>query len=199
MTEVSQKLLDSTSVLVPFTRNYADELHASEVSRILKLPQRTVARKLEILQKSNLLNYRRDGRNKYFFLDLKQSLTFSLLELLECYKELDFSLKNPQVSLLLEELAANYSIILFGSYAKGRAKKDSDIDLVIFSNEKKKINEIIKKYHFEVNAHYVNLSLLKKRMKNDWPLAKEIVKDHILFGEKGKIIKAVIDYCKRRS
>lgn len=191
MTNISQNLSESAYVLVPFTRNYAGELHTSEISRILGLPQRTIARKLEQLQKLNLLNYRKDGRNKYYFLNPGGS-SFSLLEIIECYKELAFSIEYPQIHLLLEELSANSSLILFGSYAKGKAKSSSDIDLVVFARKNKKITEIIKKYPFEVNAHFVTLHLFKTRIKENWALAKEIIKDHILFGEKEKIIKVMM-------
>ena len=191
MTKISQNLSEAVYALIPFTRNYAGELHASEISRTLGLPQRTIARKLEQLQKLNLLNYRKGGRNKYYFLNPGSS-SFSLLEIIECYKELAFSIEYPQIYLLLEELSASKGIILFGSYAKGKAKSSSDIDLVIFARKNQKMTEIIKKYPFEVNAHFVTLHLFKTRIKENWALAKEIMKDHVLIGEKEKIIKIMM-------
>ncbi len=197
MTNISQNIAHSLEVLVPFTRNYAKEIHASEISKVLSLPQRTAARKLEVLQKTHLLNYKRVGKNKSFFFDLNLVSSFSLLEMVECYKEIAFLLKYTQIGLLLNELAKDHSILLFGSYAKERAKENSDVDLVIFARKTSKIKEIITRYPFEVNIHYITLSLFEKRLKTGWPLAKEIAMDHILFGEKEKVIKSLINYYKK--
>lgn len=197
MTNISQNVVPSLNVLVPFTRNYAKEMHASEISRVLSLPQRTVARKLEMLQKAHLLNYKKMGKNKSFFFDLNLVSSFSLLEMVECYKEIVFLLRYPSVGLLLNELSKYYGVLLFGSYAKQRAKEGSDIDLVVFGRKTSRITEIIVRYPFEVNVHYVTLSLFEKRLKTGWPLAKEIAMDHILFGEKEKVIKALISYYQK--
>ena len=194
MTNISQNVANSLDVLVPFTRDYAKEMHASEIARILNVPQRTVARKLEALQKNNLVNYKRVGKNKTFFFDLTLLSSFSLFEMVECYKEILFLLKHLQVGLLLNELALDHSLILFGSYAKQRAKEGSDVDLVIFGRKNARLQEIISRYPFEVNTHYVSLSLFEKRLKTGWPLAKEIATDHVLLGEKEKVIKSLINY-----
>ncbi|MEK6905820.1 MAG: nucleotidyltransferase domain-containing protein [Nanoarchaeota archaeon] len=197
MTNISQNIVHSLKVLVPFTRNYAKEMHASEISRVLSFPQRTAARKLEVLQKAHLLNYKKVGKNKSFFFDLNLVSSFSLLEMVECYKEIVFLLKYPQIGLLLNELATDQSILLFGSYAKEKAKENSDVDLVIFARKTSKIKEIITRYPFEVNVHYITISWFEKRLKAGWPLAKEIAMDHILFGEKEKVIKSLINYYKK--
>lgn len=196
MTNISQ-ILDSSNVLLPFTKDYGRKLHASEASRIMRLPQRTVARKLDFLQKLNLLGYRKDGRNKYFFLDLRSVSSFALLEMVECYKEISFLVRHPQLSLLLNELAKNYSFILFGSYAKDKAKEESDVDVIIFGRKSEAVRKTIARYPFEVNAHYITFALFEKKLKEGWPLAKEIAKDHVLFGEKEKIIQTLINYYKK--
>ncbi len=194
MTNISQNFANSLDILVPFTRDYAKKMHASEIARSLNLPQRTVARKLEALQKNNLVNYKRVGKNKTFFFDLTLLFSFSLLEMVECYKEILFLLKHLQIGLLLNELAIDHSLILFGSYAKQRSKEGSDIDLVIFGRKNARLQEIISRYPFEVNAHYVSFSLFEKRLKTGWPLAKEIAADHVLLGEKERVIKSLINY-----
>jgi len=197
MTNVSQKLLNNIGVLVPFTRNYGAKLYASEIARLLKSPQKTAARKLDYLQKRRLVDYKRAGKNKYYFLSLNLNSTFSLLQVVECYKELFFSLNNSRLGLLLNELSLNNSIVLFGSYAKGRAKEGSDVDLVVFGRKSKKVDSLVRKYPFEVNIHYITLSLFTKRLKEKQHLAKEIARDHILFGEKEKVIKILIDYFRK--
>lgn len=197
MPNISQKILNSTVVLVPFTSDYGQRLHASEIARLLNLPQKTVFRKLNYLQKERLLDYQREGKNKYYFLNLKLVSSFSLLQIIESYKEILFLSKKTALTLLLNELSLKHSIILFGSYVKGRAKEGSDVDLVILGRKSEMINSIIKKYPFEVNPHFISLELFKKRLKEEQPLAKEIARDHVLFGEKEKIIRMLIDYFRR--
>lgn len=197
MSNISQKILNSITVLVPFTSDYSQRLHASKIARLLSLPQKTVSRKLNYLQKERLLGYQREGKNKYYFLDLKLASSFSLLQIVESYKEIIFLSKNTGLNLLLNELSLKHSLILFGSYAKGRAKESSDVDLVILGRKNERVNSVIKKYPFEVNPHFISLDLFKKRLKEKQPLAKEIAKNHILFGEKEKIIKLLLDYFGR--
>ena len=70
-------------------------------------------------------------------------------------------------------------IILFGSYAKGLARKDSDIDIYIETknrNVKKEIEDIHTKINVKIGTFDSNSSLIK-----------EIIKDHI-------IIKGIEDF-----
>ena len=159
MTNISQKVFEHASVSLPFTNSYNQKLHASYIAKILKKPQRTVLRRLEELRKLHLLEYNHEGRNKYYYLDLDKASSFTYLVMVECYKELQFIQKHPKIALLLTELSKYSSIILFGSYAKNLQKKESDLDLVILSRKSKKMNQILKKYPFEINAHFVSASL----------------------------------------
>ena len=192
MTNVSQKWLDCVMVLTPFTRDYSLQISASEISRKIKVPQKTVHRKLELLVKANLLDYTREGKNKLYFLDFGKQTSLSLINMVETFKELKFKQDFPQIALLFDELSSHF--ILFGSYAKGLAKKESDIDLIIFGKKSAEISKIVKRYPFEVNIFYFTLEQLKKMLKRREHLVLEIMKDHILFGDKEKIIKLFKDY-----
>ena len=197
MADISQKWLEGASYLIPFTQDYGRKLHTSKIAQMLRLPQKTVARKLKYLEQAKLLQYSREGKNKYYFLDLWENSTFSLLKMLENYKEIMFFQHYPSQSLFLKELSLISPVILFGSYAKGLAKSSSDLDVVIFSSHNKKIASLIEKYPFQINPHFVSLALFERRLKASQSLAKEIAQDHIIFGEKEGIIKLFIDYSKK--
>ena len=158
MTNISQKWLSALDVLVPVTRDYSGKIYASEVARKTKIPQKTVHRKLELLVKNNLLNYVREGKNKHYFLDFNQKSTFSLLAMVESFKELNFINNHPEIGVLFNEVPSNF--ILFGSYAKGLAKKNSDIDLIIIGKENEKINKVRKRSPFEINIFYFTFCAL---------------------------------------
>ncbi len=197
MTNISQKMLDGVNTLIPFTSGYAQKLHASGLAKQLDLPQKTVARKLDYLKEKKLLEFVRVGKNKYFFLDWDKVSSFSLIQMVENYKELKFLAEHPKLSVLINELAWKNSLILFGSYAKNRAKEDSDVDLLILRKKNKEAESIIKRYPFETNPHFFTFAHFKKILEKNEPLAKEIVRHHVLFGEKEKIIKALISYSRK--
>ena len=193
MSNIRQNLLEKCSILLPFTSGYAGEFHASELARFLGLEQRTVARKLDYLEKQGLLRFKRSGKNKYYSLDLRLPSSLSLLVLLENYKELLFGIEHPALSPLFKELPAG--VVLFGSYAKGRAKEHSDLDCIIFSERTKEIEVVMQRYPLEINAHFFPFAHFKKMLRDGEPLAKEVFKDHVLLGEKERIIRLFRDYC----
>ena len=199
MTNISQKVFEPAFMMVPFTSDYNKKYHASNLAKVLKKPQRTIQRRLDELSKLHLLEYNHEGRNKYYFLDLNKSTSFSLLVLTESYKELHFFQKHPDISLLLAELSKYSTVILFGSYAKGLQKKESDVDIVILRRKSKTFEKILKKYPFEVNTHYITLPLFRKQLFNGNYLALEIAKDHVFFGDKEEIIKVLIEYYHKGS
>ena len=77
------------------------------------------------------------------------------------------------------------SIVLFGSYAKGTATKESDIDILLISKTKAGIDKITKeiyaKYGKEINPVIMTSEDFKRQ--KDKALIKEIIKDHyVLYG-----------------
>ena len=105
-------------------------------------------------------------------------------------KGLNFAIKNNIKSLIInyKNKKKTESIIL-------KILKKNSIELVCLAGFMKILSKkIIKKYPFEVNIQYTTLNFFKKRLDSNWPLAVEIAKDHILFGDKEKIIKMLMGY-----
>jgi len=81
----------------------------------------------------------------------------------------------PELSVILEEIVQKTDeklIVLFGSYAKGLAKKDSDIDIYIETKDrkvKKNVEEIYSKINVKIGT-----------FDPKSPLIKEIIKDHVI-------------------
>jgi predicted nucleotidyltransferase len=148
--------------------------HIRSIARCLNTNQTTIARKVEELEKQNILDFRIEGKNKVYF--VKKNLeTREYLKIIEHHKLLLIIESYPRLRQLIEKIHLNKQIklaIIFGSYAKNNVDKNSDIDLYIEtkSNELKKLMEItdsklsVKIGKFDIN----NL------------LAKEIIKDHII-------------------
>ena len=83
--------------------------------------------------------------------------------------------KHPELSILFEEILQKTTeklIILFGSYAKGLNKADSDIDIYI-ETKSRNTKKIIEDIHSKINVKIGSFDIKS-------PLIREIIKDHII-------------------
>ena len=81
------------------------------------------------------------------------------------------------------------SVILYGSFAKNKATKDSDIDIAIVlkgkvnpSKEIDKVNDFINNLEFEYDELITILPVSSSEIKNSiWPLYKSLKREGIQF------------------
>ena len=150
--------------------------HLREIARTLKKPHATILRKLNDLVKMQVLDYKIEGRNKVFFIKnnlnsknyVYSSEIYKLSRLIEKYPELGIILDDVKKSL------PKLMIILFGSYAKGIAKQESDIDIYVETTNnsiKEKIKSINSKINVKIGKFDINSLLIK-----------EIIKNHVILG-----------------
>jgi predicted nucleotidyltransferase len=164
------------------------ENHIRGLAKLLKTNQTTIARKAKELQKQNIIDFRKEGKNKVFH--VKNTLEArKYAQIVETQKLLDTLEKYPSLRRVLEQITLNQKIrlaILFGSYAKGSAKKDSDIDIYIDAKDnklKEEVETIDSRVSVKIGS-YDPQSLL----------IREIVKDHVIikgveeFYEKAKLL-----------
>lgn len=184
-------------VLGAYLNKYSNKLSASDIARKINLERRTVSRVLLKLVNLNLLKYDLHGKNKLFYLDLDNPKSKILLEIAENKKAIEFYLSNTKIFLIIKDLSKFCSsVIIFGSYASGKNRKDSDLDLVIFGcRDKKKIKQIKKNYSIEINEHYVSFSEFGGLLKRKQALSLEILSNHLIFGN----VSGVVDIFRRRS
>jgi predicted nucleotidyltransferase len=86
-------------------------------------------------------------------------------------------------SSILEKIQNPTSIVLFGSFAKGTNNEDSDIDILIITNNKKPIDLLDIKGH---ELQIIQLTPLewKEKVKKDKPFYHEVITTGIpLIGE----------------
>ncbi len=148
--------------------------HLREIARMLNKSHVTILRKTSQLIRENIIDYKKEGRNKCYFIKknftsrqyIYQAERHKFIKLLKIY---------PELSVILEKVLKKVDdklIILFGSYAKFSAKKESDIDIYIETdknNLKSELKEISSKISLKI-GHFDNDSLL----------IKEIIKNHIV-------------------
>jgi predicted nucleotidyltransferase len=148
--------------------------HLRELARNLHVNPMTISRKLAYLRKENIVDYKSEGRNKIYL--LKKNILARKFVIQAEQKKFHMLLqKYPEMMILVEEIlnkSREKLIILFGSYAKFTAKKDSDIDLYI-DTENKKVKEEIEKINSKIS---VKIGLFNLNSH----LIKEIIANHII-------------------
>src|SRR3989338_3100202 len=151
-----------------------EKSHVREIARTLSESHSTVLRKISQLVKDNILDYKTQGKNKVFF--IKNNLKAkNYMYFAEIYKLNKLLKKHPELIVVFQDIKNNFSrgmIILFGSYAKGNSKSESDIDIYLETNDNK-IKNKVKETHSK-------LSIKIGDFDNKSLLIKEIIKNHII-------------------
>lgn len=164
-------------------------MHLRGIAKQLSRSHSTVLRRLAMLQRENALDYRTEGRNKVFFIKKNmQARNYALAA--ERYKFIKLLRKYPELSIIIGDVLKSVKeslVVLFGSYAKFSAKKDSDIDIYI-ETRKREVKEIAEKANSRISVKISTFYL-------ESALIREIVKDHVIlrggdeFYEKTKLFE----------
>ncbi len=151
-----------------------NENHVRGIAKKLNESHSTILRKLNNLKKENVIDSRREGKNKIFY--LKENLVSRTYILqAELHKLSKLLRKHPELSIIFEDILKKTNerlVVLFGSYAKGLAKKDSDIDIYI-ETKSRSVKKVVEDVHSKIN---VKIGTFDTKS----PLIKEIIKDHII-------------------
>ncbi len=148
--------------------------HVRGIAKKLNESHSTVLRKLNNLKEENIVDSRKEGRNKIFYLK-EGIIARSYILQTELHKLTKLLRHDPELSIIFEDILNRIDeklIILFGSYAKGITKKESDIDIYI-ETKKRSVKKYIEDIHPKIN---VKIGVFDTKS----PLIREIIKDHII-------------------
>jgi len=120
--------------LEPFFEDSYRRINVREYARTIKVSPPTASKLLEEYKKEGLLKKEEDKQYFYYFAN-KESWLF--IDLSRIYWK--FKLEKIGLISFFEKNFIKSVVILFGSLSKAEAKKDSDIDIAIFSPVKKEI------------------------------------------------------------
>ena len=181
MANISQNWLE---VLIPFSYDYNKRISGSELSRAIKIPQRSASRYLSGLVEKNIIRFEIRGKNKFYYIDLEDKRSRIILNLIESYKSFKFSL-NAAIWKELSPLLKFGTIVLFGSRVRGYFTDASDIDLMIFSKDTKELRKALRSLP-KVQAQIISFDGFEKLVLKKDVLAIEILKNHAVFGDGSK-------------
>jgi len=179
-------------VIALYSGNYKAEFYLRQISRLTELPLKTCQNVLVELEKEKILKGKIEGKNKYFSLNLNNIQTKSYLLKAEIYKTDNFLEKYPQFKTFLKSFNTTVPIIVFGSFAKFKAEKDSDLDILSLSKEEQKVPFHLLSY----KIHQNNLSedSFKKALIERETLIQEIMENHIILNNPSSYINLVWEY-----
>ena len=171
--------------------NYKREFYLREISKLTKIPLKTTQNLLKELEESRILQSKIHGKNKYFSLNLGNIQTKLFMLHTELYTTAQFLEKYTQFKTFLKELKTNNTIIIFGSFAKFNANKNSDVDLLLIGKKEKLPSHILPN-----KIHLINLAEINfiKALEKQEPFIKEIQENHIILNNHSFYVNVMWDY-----
>lgn len=169
-------------ILSLFTSGFGREYYIREVEKLLKISPRTAQIILGDLENKGILESKTRGKIRAYALK-RNSLSQRYVAFAEQYKAICFFEK----SLIIREIIEKTSPfiegigIIFGSYAKGTAGKDSDLDVFIAGKcKEEEIKKVSRIYGIDISVKCYPLKIFEKNLAVD-NLLIEILKNHIVF------------------
>lgn len=182
-------------VLSLFTNGFDKEYYIREVQKMLVISPRTSQLILDDLENKGILESKIKGKIRSYKLK-RNSLSQRYIIFAEQYKTIAFLEKKLFVKEIIEKISPFIDGIglIFGSYAKGTANKDSDLDIfVVGSYNNKEVNKISKIYGIDISVKCYSLKIFEKNFNKD-ALIREVLKNHIIFLNTEQFIRIVFEY-----
>lgn len=179
-----------TRIFEEFLIDFESGLTGSYIAKKKKLNQKTVANYLNLLEKQGILRSKVQGKNKLYYLNLEnKEILLNFIMGIEHFRSINFYENNLIVKEIFEKINSFIDgiAVLFGSYAKGTQKKDSDLDILIIGKcDEKEIYKISKTYKIDIN-----LKIYPKIEKDI--LFEEVLKNHILLKNIDGFIRGIFN------
>jgi predicted nucleotidyltransferase len=162
-----------------FTDLTIESLNISQIAKKVKKRHTSILPHINELEKASVLSTKIKGRNKEVFINKNSINSSYYLLMAETFKVIKSMKKYPIIKKICEETRnCTKTILVFGSYAKGIAQTQSDIDVIVISKKSKEIDNIMNKisqtYGKEINVKYIS----KINPKDH--LTYEIIKNHLI-------------------
>ena len=183
---MSNMLLNNKAmkILNEFSSDYNHKIYGREISRKLKMNQKTVSNILNKLEKEDILKFLEEGKNKYYFMNRFNPQIKEIIKLIEMDRKIIFFEKYGKIKDLFNKLEQRTQgiFIVFGSYASGNATQKSDIDIFVLGkiSDTEDLEQI---YNIKINI----VKSSKKRFNKEDIFIKEVIRNHI-------VLKGVEDF-----
>jgi predicted nucleotidyltransferase len=138
-----------------------------------------------MLEKITVVTSAQKGRNKEYSLNLNNYLTKYYMILAETFASITYLSKNFEVKKLVSQIGDKIgdSIMLFGSFAKDEMTQESDIDLLVISNQKPNLGAVREAGRLigrEISVKSTTEEKFLEGLMNGDPLIREVVANHVV-------------------
>ena len=174
-------------ILSLYRTDYTANLHMRAMAKLLDTSHMTLLPHLKRLEELKILQTKTVGKNKQFTLNKDNLLTKYYLIATEelvtiAYLETNFLIK--KLAEHLNKIDIPNPLILFGSYAKGYATEESDIDLFsigkLTENQQNHLKKFEATFGKKINVKTVTTANFLEGLRTDDTLIKEVVTNHIV-------------------
>ena len=183
---------NTLQILSLFTNDFKREYYVREVEKLLKISPRTAQLILEDLEDKGIIESKTRGKIKTHKIN-PSDFTRRYLVFVEQYKAIAFLEKKLLIKEIIEKISPHIKGIgiIFGSYAKGLEKEDSDLDIFIVGNyDIDEIKKVSKNLGIEISVKCYPIKTFKKGLAKDI-LLKEVIKNHVVFVNAEQFIQLV--------
>ena len=184
-------------ILSLYTKGYNKNYYIREIQKMLQISTRTALLTLEDLEKRAILTSTRRGKIKIY--QIKPDITTrEYFVMTETYKKINFFQKHLTIKTIIEKIESQIKgiALIFGSYAKGLEKKDSDLDIFVVGDcNKEKIKEISDTYGIKISIKQYPQKIFETKLNEDI-LIKEVIENHIMIKGTEPFINEVITWTK---
>ncbi len=171
-------------ILGLYLNDYSKYLHLREIARETRVDVKAVQLQLKRLEHANILSSIMKGRNKEYRLNIGNSIAKYYMIMAETFASISYLRRNFLIKKIIDEIGNKIdgTIILFGSFVKGHATKESDVDLFVITE--KKPNRLIAAEAGDlvgrtVSVKSTNRKQFMKGLEEKDPLIHEIISNHI--------------------
>jgi len=169
---------NSLEILESFSGDYKKNIYGRDISKKLKMNQKTVSNILNKLEKENILKFSIEGKNKYYYLNNLNYKIKEIIKIIEINRKIKLIEKYKKFSELFNKLESRIEgvLIIFGSYANFLTNEKSDLDILIIGKHQE-LKDLEELYNIKINIVKID----KNKFNKEDILIKEIIKNHIIF------------------
>jgi len=177
-----------------FLRGYFGKIYGRGIIEEVSYSSKNISLILKDLEKEGILKFEISGNRKYYSLNLDNSLINFELGIFEDLRRLEFFQKNKKFLDFLSGINAQI-VCVFGSYAKERNVKGSDLDLFVVGKvDVNRISKLGKDIGINVQVFNISFKDFVKSVKGE--IVKEVLKNHVIIKGGDLFIKEILKWEK---
>jgi|SRR3989344_1528924 len=194
------KLINNSQVKIIEEVFNSPGINLREIIKKTRLSPNYVSNYINLLAKKNALREERLEKNgkaylRRFFINFKSNITRNIYMIVKEEKKEAFFREYPKLKpifdQIIQEIKGIEFVLVYGSYSRLSAEKDSDIDIMIVGKIKnrEKIREILVSLNIEVSINIETPDNFRKRFYDEFH--QQIIKENVLIHDSGKFIDLI--------